>query len=81
MNLYGFLIFQNHLIYHPFFHHHIIPIAQKYNVSFEQAAGIVAEVQTDTINTIKSSSDQVGKKISNQVISSLNNKVDKSKVL
>ena len=53
-------------------------LAKKYNVTFEQAAAIASEVQNDTINGIKNklnnSSEQIGNNISNQVISSLNNK-------
>jgi len=53
-------------------------IAEKYNVSFEQAAGIVGEVQNDTINGVKNSlnksSDQISKSIGNKVVASLNNK-------
>ena len=53
-------------------------IADKYNISFEQAAGIVGEVQTDTINGIKNSlnksSDQISKSVGNKVVASLNNK-------
>ena len=53
-------------------------IANKYNISFEQAAGIVGEVQSDTINGVKSSlsksSDQISKSVGNKVVSSLNNK-------
>ena len=52
-------------------------IANKYNISFEQAAAIVGEVQSDTINGIKNSisnsSDDISKNVSNQVISSLDN--------
>ncbi len=49
-------------------------ISEEYGVSFDQAAGIVSKVQQDTINTVKSSSDEVSKKISKDVINSLNNK-------
>ena len=53
-------------------------IAEKYNVSFEQAAGIVGEVQTDTINGVKNSlnksSDQISKTVGKKVVSNLNNK-------
>ncbi len=53
-------------------------IATKYNISIEQAAGIVSEVQNDTINGIKNSinnsSDQISKSVSNNVISTINNK-------
>ena len=53
-------------------------IATKYNISIEQAAGIVSEVQNDTINGIKNginnSSDQISKNVSTSVISTINNK-------
>ena len=51
---------------------YIISIATKYNVTPEQAAGIVNEVQNDTLNQIKktiSTTDITGK-----IISALNNK-------
>ena len=57
---------------------YIQSIAEKYNVSFEQAAGIANEVQTDTINGVKNSlnksSDQISKTVGNKVVASLNNK-------
>ncbi len=57
---------------------YIQSIAEKYSVSYEQAAGIVGEVQTDTINGVKNSlnksSDQISKSVGNKVVASLNNK-------
>jgi len=57
---------------------YIQSIADKYHVSFEQAAGIVGEVQNDTINGVKNSlnnsSDQISKSVGEKVVNSLNNK-------
>lgn len=53
-------------------------IATKYNISFEQAAAIVSEVQNDTLTGVKeglnNSSNTISKNITNKVISSLNDK-------
>ena len=47
---------------------YISDIAEKYGVTYEQAKGIVGEVQTDTLNQIKNNTD-----ITEKIISSLNN--------
>ena len=51
---------------------YIISIATKYNVTPEQAAGIVNEVQNDTLNQIKKTISTTD--ITSKIISALNNK-------
>ena len=51
---------------------YIISIATKYNVTPEQAAGIVNEVQNDTLNQIKKTISTT--EITDKIISALNNK-------
>ena len=57
---------------------YIKSLADKYGVSFEQAAGIASEVQKDTIEGVKDglnkSSGAISSNISKQIISSINNK-------
>ncbi len=61
---------------------YIQSIADKYDISFEQASGIVSEVKEDTIKGIQDNlnkqsdtiSTQVASQVSNQVMSTLSNK-------
>ena len=61
---------------------YIQSIADKYDISFEQASGIVSEVKEDTIKCIQDNlnkqsdtiSTQVASQVSNQVMSTLSNK-------
>ena len=61
---------------------YIQSIADKYDISFEQASGIVSEVKEDTIKGIQDNlnkqsdtiSTQVSSQVSNQVMSTLSNK-------
>ena len=51
---------------------YINDIAQKYGVTYEQAKGIVGEVQTDTLNQVKKNINDAN--ISEKIINALNNK-------
>ena len=56
-------------------------IANKYGVTFEQAGGIISEVQNDTINGIKYNLNNSKVLITNNIINSLNNNINFNNIL
>ena len=58
---------------------YIESLAQKYGVTYEQAKGIAGEVQSDTLNQVKKNINSTN--ISEQIISSLNNKEYMSNII